>query len=332
MSLPTLVLTAGLGTRLDPLTRLIAKPAVPLGDRTLIEHVLAWLRRQGARDVVLNLHHRPASITSIVGDGAHLGLSVRYSWEQPLLGSAGGPRHALPLLDSDVLAIVNGDTLCDIDLAGMRDAHTRSGADVTLAVVPNPAPDHYNGITIDSHDVVTGFVPRGAAHGSWHFVGVQIAAARVFEDLVDGVAAETVAGIYKDLLVSRPGAIRVWRTNEAFLDVGTPSDYLNAALEYAERARPGSTSPNSPAARLLRSIVWPGAVIEDGVALQDCLVIGRVRVPAGFQARSSVLTPADLVRPGDEVEIRDGVAVFRMNPGTRNPELRTSSPDRTALH
>src|SRR6187455_1818633 len=117
--LPVLVLTAGFGNRLDPLTRLIAKPAVPVAGRTLIERVLEWLRAQGVTDAVLNLHHRPETLTSIVGDGAHLGLRIRYSWEMPLLGSAGGPRHALPLLDSQTFLIVNGDTLCDVALEPM---------------------------------------------------------------------------------------------------------------------------------------------------------------------------------------------------------------------
>src|SRR5579863_759199 len=91
------VLAAGLGTRLDPITRLVAKPAVPLGDRTLIERLLAWLAGEGVRDVVINLHHHPASLTGLVGDGRHLGLTVRYAWEPVILGSAGGPRHALPI-------------------------------------------------------------------------------------------------------------------------------------------------------------------------------------------------------------------------------------------
>ena len=101
--IPALVLTAGLGTRLDPITRLLAKAAVPLGGVTLIERVLGYLVSQGVTDVVLNLHHRPETIAAVVGDGAHIGpqgLRVRYSWEPRLLGSAGGPRHALPLLDA----------------------------------------------------------------------------------------------------------------------------------------------------------------------------------------------------------------------------------------
>jgi mannose-1-phosphate guanylyltransferase len=297
MRLPALVLTAGRGTRLDPLTRIVAKAAVPLGDRTLIEHVLAWVRAQGVRDVVLNLHHLPATITSIVGHGAHLGLSVRYSWEQPLLGSAGGPRRALPLLDAEAFLIVNGDTLCDFDVAPMVAAHERTGAAVTMAVVPNADPAHYNGVVVDEHGIVTGFAPRGRADGTFHFIGVQVAEARLFRSLADGVPAETVAGLYRDLVVSQPGQVRAWQPTTSFLDVGTPRDYLNAC-RAAE-----------PAAGATRSVVWPGATV-DGADIEDCIVIGDVRLPAGFQARSSVLAPAAVVRDGDRVTVREGVAIF----------------------
>src|SRR5687767_8191999 len=96
-ALPAIVLTAGLGTRLDPITRVVAKAAVPMAGTTPVERVLGWLRREGIDDVVLNLHHRPESITAVVGDGNGLGLRVRYSWERVLLGSAGGPKLALTL-------------------------------------------------------------------------------------------------------------------------------------------------------------------------------------------------------------------------------------------
>jgi NDP-sugar pyrophosphorylase family protein len=302
---PALVLTAGLGTRLDPLTRLMAKPAMPLGDRSLIERVIGWLGSQGVRHAVLNLHHLPSTITGIVGDGTHLGLSVRYSWEQPLLGSAGGPRHALPLLP-DLFAIVNGDTLCDFDVSPMVDAHRQSGADVTMAVLPNPDPGYYSGMTLGVDDEVTGFVRRGEARDSWHFIGVQIVNRRVFEPLADGVPAETVAGIYRELLQTAPGRIRAWRPVTSFLDVGTPRDYLRAALRWPAPAA-------HQAARLVRSIVWPDARLEPGVDLEDCLVIGRVRIPGGFRARSAILAPPSLVGTDDRVEIRAGVALFALD-------------------
>jgi NDP-sugar pyrophosphorylase family protein len=303
--LPALVLTAGLGTRLDPLTRLVAKAAVPLGRTTLIERVLDWLRREGISDVVLNLHHLPDTITRIVGDGAHLGLRVRYSWEQPVLGSAGGPRRALPLLDSDTFFIVNGDTLCDFSLTSMLTVHRQSLADVTLALVPNPAPDHYNGLVLDESDRVTGWVPKGRAHGSWHFIGVQVARADVFAGLPDGMPAESVSGLYQQLL-GQPGRLRGFRPATSFLDVGTPSDYLQAALTL-DRVRPDGQSRG---ARVERTVVWPGATVDEGARLEDCIVAGEVTVPSGFDARQSVLVPPAIVRPGDEATVRNGVAVF----------------------
>jgi NDP-sugar pyrophosphorylase family protein len=313
-----LVLTAGLGTRLDPLTRLVAKPAVPLGDHTLVEHVIAWLQRQAITDLVLNLHHRPSTITAVVGDGRHLGVRVRYSWEQPLLGSAGGPRRALPLLDSDPFLIVNGDTLCDFDLAPLLAAHAASGADVTMAVVPNPRPAHYNGIAADDDGRVTGFVPRqvrsskfdvpSSRSGSWHFVGVQVARARVFAGLRDGEPAETVAGLYREMVAARPGAVRVWPAPTTFLDVGTPRDYLDAALRLAGgRRRPPAVAAS---ARLARTVVWPGARVGDDAVLDDCIVAGGVDVPAGFEARGALLAPASIATSSEAAAIRGGLAVF----------------------
>ena len=305
--LPALVLTAGLGKRLDPITRLVAKPAVPLGDRTLVERVLAWLERQQVRDLVLNLHHRPETIAAVVGDGAHLGVRVRYSWEQPVLGSAGGPRRALPLLDADTFLIVNGDTLSDVDLAAMHDAHRRSGADVTMAVVPNPAPDHYNGIAIDDDGVVLGFVPKGEATGTWHFIGIQIVSRKIFEPLADGVPAETVAALYRDIVRKSPGRIRALPVETTFIDVGTPRDYLAAAATF-----PALPADINPGARVVDSIVWPEARVGAGADLDQCIVAGRVDIPEGFRATNCALIPASAVASGESVEVEGGVAVFRI--------------------
>src|SRR6266705_2339360 len=102
MPTPALVLTAGLGTRLRPLTNVRAKPAIPVAGEPMICRIIAWLASRGGTDLVLNLHHRPDTIAAVVGDGADLGARVRYSWEQPVvLGSAGGPRQALPIVGAE---------------------------------------------------------------------------------------------------------------------------------------------------------------------------------------------------------------------------------------
>jgi mannose-1-phosphate guanylyltransferase len=308
----SIVLTAGLGTRLDPLTRLLAKPAVPLAGRTLIERVLGWLAGQGVTDVILNLHHLPETITSITGDGAQLGLGVRYSWESPILGSAGGPRRAFGLLDEDTAVIVNGDTLCEFDLRAMLDAHDTARADVTMALVPNPAPQHYNGVLMDDSGRVTGFVPKGQASGSWHFIGVQIARASVFAGLDDGVPAETVAGIYRAGIAEGRLHVRGFAVDQPFLDVGTARDYHTAALTLAQTPADlvGTGCPVDGTARLDRTVVWPGSSVDANAVLEECIVAG-VALPAGFAARRTVLVPAHVCRPGDPASIAGDIAAFR---------------------
>lgn len=313
---PLLLLAAGLGTRLDPLTRLVAKPAVPLGGLTLVQHILDRLHRHGIRDVVINLHHRAETITAAVGDGAGLGMRVRYSWEDPVLGSAGGPRHALPLLHADTFFIVNGDTLTDVALAPLLGAHRRTGAAVTLAVIPNPAPDRYSGLLLDDEHAVLGVVPRGRATGSWHFVGVQVANADVFADLPDGEPAETIAGIYRDMPARAAGELRALPVQTEFLDVGTPADYLDVALRLAGQPEGAAIEPGAdvdPAAILTHVSVWPGATVAAGATLHNCIVAGNAQVPRGFRASDAVLVPESVVRADDDVDVRDGVAVFAFN-------------------
>ena len=126
-----LVLTAGLGTRLRPLTYVRAKPAIPVAGEPLIRRIIAWLAGRGIRDLVLNLHHLPETLTAVVGDGADLDARVRYSWEQPVvLGSAGGPHLALPLIAAYTFFIVNGDTITDVDPRSVFRSHAASGARV----------------------------------------------------------------------------------------------------------------------------------------------------------------------------------------------------------
>lgn len=303
----TVVLAAGLGTRLQPLTFELAKPAVPLAGKALVVRVLEWLHREGVRDVVMNLHHLPTTVTRMVGDGSHLGLTVRYSWERRILGSAGGPRLAMSLWPQlvDPFLVVNGDTLTDVAIAPLVDAHAaarKDGALATLAVVRNTRPDHYNGLRLAADGRVLAFVPKGHTEETWHFVGIQVIEPTTLQGLTPGASGETVAGIYRDLVANNPGAIRAWKVDAPFLDVGTPDDYLDAALQLASLdgvevesviERPWLTDSQpariDPSAHLTNCVVWPDATIEADVVLERCVVMSGVTVPAGTTAARVVL-------------------------------------------
>jgi mannose-1-phosphate guanylyltransferase len=301
--IPALVLTAGVGQRLRPLSCLRAKAAVPVAGEPLIRRILGWLSRSGVRDVILNLHHRPETITRVVGDGADLGLRVRYSWEQPLLGSAGGPRRALPLLGADRFLIVNGDTLTDVDLAALAAVHARTGARVTMALIDHPDPRRYGGVRATRDGVVLGFTRRGDPTPAGHFVGVQVVNADVFADLPDGQPAESVNGRYRTLIADEPGAIRAVLSGAAFQDVGTPADYLATSLRVARDEGhpdlvPAATAHVDPSARLVRTAVWDHAVVGAGAALIECVVGDGARVPPGARFERMVLVPAGGRPPG----------------------------------
>lgn len=294
--IPAIVLTAGLGTRLRPLTQLCAKPAVPLAGEALARRILRSLARQGVTDAVLNLHYRPETIAAAVGDAADLGIRVRYSWEQPVvLGSAGGLRHALGLLGSPTFLAVNGDTLTDVPLAGLVDRHEESGALVTLALVPNAAPRHYGGVLVDEAGYVAGFVPRGPrAEGSFHFVGVQMVSADAVSSLDDNVPASSIGGVYDRLLQDRAIAAHV--TNARFWDIGTPADYLETSLAFAAAGQ-GSTHGRNVAvdgdAQVVDSLLWDDVTVEDGSVLRRCIVTSGVRVPRGSRYDSTILMKTD---------------------------------------
>ena len=289
------MLTAGLGTRLRPLTLARAKPAIPVAGEPAIRRILCWLASHQVADVVLNLHYLPETITAVVGDGSDLSVRARYSWELPrLLGSAGGPRQALPILGAETFFIANGDTLTDVDLAALAAAHQASGARVTLAVVPNLAPHQYSGVQLDCDDAVLGVVPRGSIEPSFHFVGAQIVQADVFQLLAPGTPAQTIGGVYDELIRREPGAVRAFVSDAQFWDVGTQTEYWRTSLAFMRAENAGDTvrGPRvqiSASARVTRSILWDDVEVGADATLDECIVADGVHVLPGETYRRQVL-------------------------------------------
>jgi len=290
-----MILSAGLGTRLRPLTDIRAKPAIPVAREPMVRRIARWLAAGGVTDIVINLHHLPQTIAAVVGDGADLSVRVRYSWEQPiLLGAAGGPRRALGIVGAETFLLVNGDTLTDLDLGRFADAHHDSGARVTLALVPNREPSRYGGIQLAADGRVTGFSRRGEADGAYHFIGVQLVRADVFRSLPAGEPASSIGGVYDRLIEREPGSVRGFVCDASFWDVGTAADYWSTAWAFIDAGRDAAQAVGDrvridPTARLARSIVWDDVEVSRDVVLDECLVTDGVTVPAGATYRRTIL-------------------------------------------
>jgi mannose-1-phosphate guanylyltransferase len=288
-----LVLAAGLGLRLRPLTLVRAKPAIPVGGVPLVRNIVSRLASAGVRDVVVNLHHLPASLTRVLGEGADLGVRVRYSWERPLvLGTAGGPRQALDILRAEELLVLNGDTITDVGLSALADSYVASGALVTLALVPNREPCRYGGVILDTDSRVTGFVPRGpAAEGSFHFLGVQIASAHAFDLVAPGQPTNSIGDVYDRVVAKQPGAISGFVCEAAFHDIGTVADYIETCRQLADGTDPicGASVHIHPTAFVSRSILWDDIEVQSSARLEECIVTDGVRVPSGASHSRAIL-------------------------------------------
>ena len=298
-----MLLTAGLGTRLAPLSSLKAKPALPVAGVPLAGRILRWLAGGGVTDAVLNLHHLPASVTGAIGDGSAFGVRVRYSWEPRILGSAGGPARALPMLDAERFFLVNGDTLTDLDPAALAARHAGTGAAVTLAVVPNPDPLHYGGVSVDGEGRVTGFTEPGPGNRGWHFIGVQAVNGSVFAGLNPDEPANTVSGIYREMIARQPGAIRAMIAAASFFDIGTCADYLETCLAIGRAEGRGGVVAGvrvavHTGARVTRSVLWDDVAIGDGATLDECVVADGVRIPPGMCLARRVVVPRGDREPG----------------------------------
>jgi NDP-sugar pyrophosphorylase family protein len=289
-----MVLAAGEGRRLRPLTRLLAKPVVPVLNRPLLAHTLERLAAAGVTEAVVNLHHLPGTVRRALGDGQRFGLRVRYSHERgELLGTGGGPRRARRLLGREPLLIVNGDVWFDSDLRALVEGHRKSGAPATLALRPNPDPARYSPVVTarDGRILSIAGLPAPASGRVSMFTGLHVLDPALLARLPPG-PSDSVRDLYVPLL--REGArLRGVRLRGAWYDLGAPAPYRDAQLAMLRRAGGASqidpAARVDPAARLRACVVGAGARIGPGARLERSIVWERVEVGAGARVRGAIL-------------------------------------------
>jgi NDP-sugar pyrophosphorylase family protein len=157
-----MILAAGRGRRLAPLTDSIPKPLVPVAGRPLIEHILEFLRAGGITEVVVNLHHLGQRIADQLGDGARFGVRIRYSWEDHILDTGGGIKRAERLLAGEPFVVINGDSLLEIRLQDVVAFHRERGGVATMVLRADAEAARYGLVETDAEDRVRRIVGRPA--------------------------------------------------------------------------------------------------------------------------------------------------------------------------
>lgn len=329
-----MVLAAGIGQRLRPLTIFWAKPALPILGTPLIEYTLAQLERAGIHEVVVNLHHQPETITRVLDEVAKRGWRIHYSREPTLLGTAGGLKQAASILGDETFVLVNGDTLVDVDLAALVDWHRQRGGDATLLVRPKPTGSDYTALGLDPGARV---VAIGGEPSPPHmFAGVWVFEPSVF----DRIPASRFSGLEVEVLpdLVKERAVFGCTKDVAWFDIGSPKRYLSACLKMArqglfqdlwrvERLRLANR-PDSDAivlagsgttigrdvrflgesvlgshcrvergAVVQRSVLWDQVVIGGGAIVRNSIIGDGVSLPAGSRIENKVV-----LKPNGDVE------------------------------
>jgi len=232
-----MILAAGKGTRLRPVTETVPKPLVDVCGRPMIAFALDLLRQAGIREVVINLHHLGHLIRSALGDGSRYGVHISYSEEDPILDTGGGIEAARQFLGDDTFVVVNADVVLDLRLQEVIEFHRRQKATATLVLRTDPRAERKDDVGIDSGHRIRRFLGRSYAactNERYFFGSVHVAEPRLFDYMQPGVYSIT-RDVYPRLLAAgEPLAGYVHQGYWRVLD--TPGDLAAGRRELSDGA------------------------------------------------------------------------------------------------
>jgi NDP-sugar pyrophosphorylase family protein len=225
-----MILAAGLGTRLRPLTNRIPKPLLPVAGRPLIAWNLLLLKQHGITEVIVNLHHLGHLIERELGTGAALGMRLSYSREPEILGTGGGIKQAEAFFNEEPVLIMNADTLLDLDLGELIRAHQAHCPLATLVLRADPEAEAWGPVEVDLRQHVLrinkqGLADRQAA-ATYMFAGVHVLEPRLLADVPAGQASSIIDPYVR--AIARGETIRGFPMKGYWSDIGTPERYAQA--------------------------------------------------------------------------------------------------------
>jgi mannose-1-phosphate guanylyltransferase len=299
-----MVMAAGLGTRLRPITYEIPKPMVPVANRPIMEHILVLLARHGLDRVIANLHWFPETITGRFGDGSSLGIELTYSYEDSLLGTAGGVRNVREYFGSEPFLVMAADALTDVDLAALADAHRANDGIATLAVKRVRNVSEYGVVVTGSDGRVQGFQEKpdpAEALSNLANCMIYVLDPEVFDYFPDKHEVDFALDVFPALL-GHDVPFFVHVTDAYWNDIGSLPEYLQGnmdALTGAVAVEPAGELVDGEADLAAgdpgfngRVLVGAGAEIDPAARVDGPTVIGPgARIGPKAMVKESVLLP-----------------------------------------
>jgi NDP-sugar pyrophosphorylase family protein len=309
-----MILAAGFGTRLFPLTVDRTKPAIPFLNKPLVGYVADYVARFGFSEVVVNLHHQPQSVMDALGDGTQFGVRIHYTLEEPeILGTSGALDNARHLLEDDTFLIVNGKIITDIDLSKAVEAHKKSGAIATMILMENKKHERFS-IVEAENGLVSGFSgfpepltneqiqnPKSIIRHPLMFTGIHILEPRVFDYIPRGVYSDIVPTFYNPAIKNGEKVVAHIAEGNWF-ELSTIPRYLDISLAMMKDANVcvGQNCHVSPAAKIANTVLWDDITVAEGAILNRTIIGDGVKIISGESFENAAVVRFDMI---ENVEI-----------------------------
>lgn len=289
-----MILAAGFGMRLEPLTSYLPKPLVPVGNRAVIDRTIHYLKANNIQKIVVNAHHHAEKLKAHLDREDPYSLKVQVRVEPEILGTGGGIRNTLDFWDDNPFVVINGDILTDIDLTRAYEAHVASGSRVTL-ILHDHAP--FNQVRVDKAMNIRE-ISVGPGPGKLAFTGIHIIDPAVLCRIPGGVFFDILECYHS--LINEGGRIKGYLSaGHYWRDMGSFNHYLLANREAAgpERFLVGTGCRVSSTAELRDwAVIGDGSVLGERAEVARSVLWRGVRVHPGVRVVDSVVTSQKEVR------------------------------------
>lgn len=296
-----IVLSAGYGTRLWPLTEDRTKPAIPILGKPLVGYVAEYLAAYGIDEIVVNLHHRPESVRRALGDGSRFGVKLHYVEEPVILGTSGALDNTREFFERETFVVVNGKIITDIDLSAALETHRSTNALATLVLLENTRRERFSVVETEGGRITrfagmpveneTGPVPL-------MFTGIHILEPRIFEYVPRGVFSDSVIHVYPQAIangeiVAAHVASGKWR------ELSTLRRYIDISVELLrENGKSyvaGEDVSIAEGASVTESVLWDEVKVGAGARVNRAVLADNVTIAEGEVIENAVVVPRQLV-------------------------------------
>src|ERR1044071_6995931 len=294
-----IVLSAGYGTRLWPLTEDRTKPAIPILGKPLVGYVAEYLAGYGIDEIVVNLHHRPESVRRALGDGSRFGVKLYYVEEPEILGTSGALDNTREFFERETFVVVNGKIFTDIDLSAALETHRRMNALATLVLLPNTRRERFTVVETEAGRIRRfGGMPVNEGPVPLMFTGIHILEPRIFEYVPRGVFSDSVIHVYPPA-IAKGEVIAAHVASGKWRELSTLKRYLDISVEllheegksFVAGANAGIALPSA----ITDSILWDNVEVGGGARINRAILADNVKIGANEVIENAVVVPRQLV-------------------------------------